>query len=331
MKSALTKALLLSAAVILLHSAFLAEVAKRLYSREHYQFFPMVLIAVGMIIWFRLKDYEGEIFGRISIRVFSYTVLATGIFAASTYLNSHWLGTVAALMAGWTLVWFIGGSPLASELRAPVSLLLLIMPLPSDYDRQLIMALQRNATEFASQMLDLSSIKHLPSGVTIQGTQKSFLVEEACSGIHSLFSCLCVVGVVCVIFRYGFLRAIVVLAQTIFWVLVANTLRVFLIVYCFTRWGWELDQGTAHEVLGIATYVVALGLTFSAHHLLLFVIPTKSSTSVNSPANGLKSKVDKFSRTLNEPRLSESASYGAAFALMAFVYAPLAIIRVWGN
>ena len=334
MNPSVSRILLLWVGLFLAHSFFLMGVGQRLYSREHYQFFPMVLVAVAGVVWFSLKDYDGSFRSQVSVRVMLYGLAAGVTFGAAAYLNSNWLGTAAALLAGWTLVWFTGGKKLASELRGPLSLLLLIFPLPLNYDSKIIIGLQKIATEFASQMLDLSGIRHLPSGVTIKTLQKNFLVEEACSGIHSLFSCLCVVGVVCTLFRYGFFRALFVLTSAVFWVIVANAVRVFSIVYCYALWGWHLDEGLAHEALGIFTYIVALGFTYSCHHLLLFVVPIRvqknASNAGTTKLSDFGSARKKLERFLNEPRLGESASFIAGMTMLVAVYAPFLALIVGG-
>ena len=69
------------------------------------------------------------------------------------------------------------------------------------------------------------------------------MVEEACSGIHSLFSCLCAVIFVCVIRKSGFLRIVINAVQTTGWVIAANAVRVFLVIYAFSEWDLPLDKG----------------------------------------------------------------------------------------
>ena len=60
------------------------------------------------------------------------------------------------------------------------------------------------------------------------------------------------------------------LAGSIGWALLANVLRVSVIAVTDVWWGWDLSSGWSHELLGLATFVVALCLTLSTDRWLHF-------------------------------------------------------------
>ena len=99
------------------------------------------------------------------------------------------------------------------------------------------------------------------------------MVAEACSGIHSLFSCVCVMVFVSVALRYRLIRILTNILQTVLWVIAANALRVFLVVYSYSVWELEIDSGWRHDALGIFTYAVALLMSLSTDRLLSFLVP----------------------------------------------------------
>ncbi len=268
-----SKAVTFFAAIVVVCMPFLFGIFRWMWAREHYQFFPLILVGVCWLIydrWASIQWLEAENF---SLRVGLYTFVSATIFVFAVRTNSHWLGLVACLSAIWAAVWLFGGQLAASELRLPFVFLLLIVPLPLNLDLMVIGELQRMAAALASAGLDMWGIRHMVSGVAIRTASKGYMVEEACSGIHSLFSALCSVVFYGVISRYGIARLFVLATLTVFWVLVANAVRVFLIVWVDSRWQISLDTGWRHDVLGVFVYLAILASAFSTDRFVRFLAP----------------------------------------------------------
>jgi exosortase/archaeosortase family protein len=96
---------------------------------------------------------------------------------------------------------------------------------------------------------------------------RRLLVEEACSGVHSLF-----VTLAAALF-YGFWRKfsavclVVLLAATAFWAVVVNIGRIVLVTWVVARSGMDLLGGWRHEAVGLAVVVLTLGLIASTDRL----------------------------------------------------------------
>ena len=225
----------------------------------------------------------------------------------------------------WTAVWFFGGKKTADELRAPVFFSLLVLPLPNNKDLVLIAKLQKLATECASQLLDLKGIYHGIEGVALFTPSKQYLVAEACSGIHSLFSCVCAVVLISVTLRSSLYRIGLNICQAVFWVIAANSLRVFLIVYTIETRGIELDVGWRHDLLGVFTYALAFGFSISFDRLIEFAVPRKSGLAV--PKTKGRGTVDKFHSFMNRSRLSRRSS-GVLTQILAGLFIMLGLWNV---
>lgn len=340
-QSRINRAFALAVGLVVSHLLFVWATAQRLASRDHYQFFPVVLIGVGVLVWFRVGDFKNKHKPKISVRVVAYGILACLLFVTANLLNSNWLGILSCILSLWTLVWFVGGSKLVNLVRGPLALLLLIVPLPMDLDLRLVLWLQQVATNCASSLLDMAGLRHGISGVAIMTEQKSFMVAEACSGVHSLFSCLSVIGVVCVLQRYGTFRCLLNIAQTIAWVLAANTLRVFLIVYSYKVWEVNLESGLPHDLLGAGTYCLALILALSTDRFFLFLVPASSlgslaETSLDDAApSGQAAKTliesgDSVKKFLNKPRVKEHRSTIVMFVVVFLFFVPIAALGATG-
>ncbi len=327
-----TKNILLAVGLVVVHASYLISTAQRLWSQEHYQFFPVVLATVAILIWYRLEGFQWEHKPRLTIRNGLYGLISLSLYAGAFLLRSDWIGTLSTLAFLWTMVWFAGGRKLASLLRGPIFLLLLIVPLPMGLDLRLIIELQRTATSIASGGLDICGVVHSLSGVAIITLSKSFMVENACSGIHSLFSCTCVMAVVCVVQHYGPVRVILNLVQTIGWVIAANALRVFLVVYSYTEWGIDLDAGLRHDLLGATTYGLALLFSLSTDRLLHFLAPANSHSTIARVKDFEPSNPDNWRKQirlyLDKPRMQQARTEMLAVAILFLMLSPLAVARM---
>ncbi|MEP3478679.1 MAG: exosortase U [Fuerstiella sp.] len=259
--------------VVLLHVIFLWQMMNWLWARDHYQFFPLIIIGTAALAAFRLQGAKWADSPTFSLRVICYLLGSFSLMLLATLANSHWLGTVSAMLLTWAGIWYVGGREIADRLRGPFFFLALAIPLPLNLDLNLIIAMQKLATASAGQLLDYFRITHVLSGVAIRTDQREFMVEDACSGIHSLFSCIAAMAFWGIVYRYSLLRILITIAQTTAWVLVANAVRVFLIVFARHRFDADLESGTLHELLGILTYAAALCLSLSTDQLLRFLVP----------------------------------------------------------
>lgn len=329
------------AVVCLAHAHFLFSLGRWMWGRAHYQFFPAVLIAAAFLAYKRRDTVQLNDSFRLGIRTGLIALTSVLLFVVGSLFQSHWLGYLSWLTAVLAIIWHFTGKSGAEQLRGPLFLLLLILPIPLNFDLKLIIWLQQLASQAASWLLDLLHIRHNISGIAIITVQKSYMVEEACSGIHSLFSCLCAVVFFCVWNRYHLFRILAVASVAVFWVLAANAFRVFMVVYSEARWGLPLDSGWRHELLGVVTYVIALGMSLSTDRLIRFFVPMVTADSVkastkfhtaNSTIEDLQNTSAKLKenleRFLSKGRVTQGATVAILLAIGVLIYAPLTIADV---
>ena len=324
---------------VCLFAIFFFGVAKRLWAREHYQFFPVVLLGSLTLAWYRLQEVKFVHAPRITARIIIYTFFAALLLVAATLIQGHLLGTISGVITIWALIWYLGGNQVINAIRGPMFLLLIVFPLPLNLDLKLIIGLQKLASTVASSFLDMQGIRHLLSGVAISTESKDFLVEEACSGIHSLFSCICVVAFVCVAQSYSLLRTTINIAQSIGWVIAANAVRVFSVIFAASNWGLDLGTGWRHEILGVCTYLAALLLAMSTDRLLQFIVPIarkatgKTEIAYEEADNALvqlAKSIEGFGTNLNEklnkPRFSQTQSLRITWLALGLLFLPTSAV-----
>lgn len=240
---------------------------------DHLNHFPITLALVAFLAY---RDMESLPAVRFRRSVFGIALLAFAAFlvAASVWLRSGWVGTMAALFVWWGGVELLGGRDARRAWRPAAILSWMLLQLPFGLDRTLIIAMQKIASTMASGWLDLQQIANAVTGVVIRTPQNDYLVEEACSGVNSLFAAA-TVGLFWVLYqRYGWIRSAIFLAVVACWVVLTNAVRVWAIVYADVRHGVDLTSEPGHTILGLLTFAGALALAASTDALFAFVLPT---------------------------------------------------------
>jgi exosortase len=160
-----------------------------------------------------------------------WSLLAVGSTALVFAIPSRWMASLAAIFWLIAAFNFVGGRSLTHQLQGPLMLLCAAMPLPVNLDNAFVVWLQQLATRLSSLWLDLIGVLHLATGVAINTGTQEYIVEEACSGIHSIFAAIAVGVGYAVLRGYSITRLLITVAQLLLWVVVANAIRVFSMVY----------------------------------------------------------------------------------------------------
>lgn len=176
-------------------------------------------------------------------------------------------------------LWAIGGPKIVVRLLPVWLLLWLMIPLPFNLDIKLVTSLQTLTAEWGSRLLDFFHVMHLRDGNYFSIDSKDpelaeLFVEEGCSGVRSLFAAVAVVVFYVLWMGHPVVRAVLLVACSVGWVLVANALRVVTITIC-ASFGHNLTKGFSHTMLGVAIFVVTMALVLSTDRLLMFFMPPR--------------------------------------------------------
>lgn len=253
----------LSAHLPLLSSHFL-----NLWNRPHYRFLPILLGVCVYLLWQRLPRRGDTPVVAAPILSSVLLVLSLLLLASGIWLTSPVLGAASAIFAtGFLIISFVGVRAIDSCIGV-WALMWVLIPPPLGYDLALISQLQAWTSSHASDVLDLLGIDHLMSGNVLTLADTTFFVDEACSGVHSLFALFGFTAVFVVFTSRGLRRGLLLLFATVPWALFLNMLRIVTIAVFHTRLQIDLSSGWPHEVLGFITFVIALLLTLSTDQLL---------------------------------------------------------------
>ena len=243
--------------------------AQTLWEKPHYQFFPWAVLGAAALAWRRRELLRSLTPG---LPVVSYTLLGLGgcLLLAAGYVVSPWLGMVAALIALIGYLWLLGGYRLFAALFPSLVLLFMLVPPPLGLDTRLILLLQTSTTNLASRTLDWLELPHVPFAHTLQVPGDQLLVDEACSGIASLFSVVTFTLFFCFYLRRKPAHLVTLVFFAAVFVILGNVARVVIITVLKSRYGVDLVNGWKHEMTGLVVFAVCLALTVSMDQAILF-------------------------------------------------------------
>jgi exosortase len=260
----------------LAHLPILIEQGKSLWARDHYQMFPLVLIFAGILARPAVAAARTAPASASDRRIgFGLLIVDWLILTFAVLIFSPVAGSLAFWFLLVATAYATGGWPTLRAAIPALAYLLLIIPPPFALDVKLVQLLQFYTSNASSRVLDLMGVYHAINGVIIEVGDKKYEIEHACSGISSLLSVLA-----CTLF-YVFwtgahwLRGTCLVLSSVFWVLIANVLRVVIIVFMDAQ--FEIDLSTdefpfyLHTMLGILLFAMTLGLIVSTDRLFAFI------------------------------------------------------------
>ena len=283
------------------------------WPRAHYQFFPFAFVAFGYLLWARQHSYNPR-----PKRILTLIVLDLLMLLAAALIKSPWLASVAL----WHLLLAVAVSrkdkDTGSSLAYLALLPLLAVRLPANTDFLVIQHLQDFTSRVASKVLNFVGCLHLRNGNVITLPSKTLMVEEACSGIQSLFTLIFLAVLICCYNRRRAFHAILVIASGVFFAGVMNVCRVISIALAEDWWQMDLTAGWSHDLLGYAVLGLAAGLLYNFDFFLLGFTERVPYGDLSAPGTEYRNPVVAFfnwlvaTRTRHTPRGLESVQFPPA-------------------
>ena len=260
--------------LLVAHLPMLFLLAKDLWSREHYQFFVFIPFAAAFLMWEGVNRLKGPVQAGNQIICYILILISALMLVVASLVTSGTLAAISALLTLATMIYGVGGWTLFKECFPGWVIFFLAVPPPFRLDDLLITTLQRWVAYGNGAILDVFGVEHLIQGTTVKIPGRQLMVEEACSGIHSLFSSLFVALLLALYSRRGVIHTLILLLVTVYWVLIGNLARVLLIVLADVKLGYTgLAEGLPHSMLSIFIFLVIIPLIFSTDRFLLFISP----------------------------------------------------------
>ncbi len=219
----------------------------------------LVPLAAGWLLWSRRRDVRRL---RLAPSLWGLSLLGPSIVVhvLAAWLSIHFLSGFAMVAAVWGLVWTLWGWPALQVLRAPLLYLLFMVPLPGVLLIAVSFAMKLQAAGLATWLLQGLGLSATQIGSTIQVPGVSVVVDDTCSGLRSLISLIALAVLWALFLPRGTPRrhrlALVAAALPI--ALVANMVRILLLVFIAGLYGTQAAEGFIHYGAGTVVFGVAL-------------------------------------------------------------------------
>lgn len=263
-----TVTVLLFAVAALAHGPVLVEYAARMWTKGHYQFFPVLFLVVGYLFFTSPPRFRKRNPKPPGALTFVALAILLAMVLLATGLNSPFLGILSFGLLICTAIGTLLGADSLKYMARFLWILVFVVPMPLNFDAQLIVTLQFWASGLASTFLDALGFVHFREGVVISTAENRFLTEEACSGIRSLFSALAAVALLGYWRNYPWMRQVVNLVHAGVWVLVGNAVRIVTVVVTADYGMPFFAHGVGHDLLGVGCFGLIVLLVVSLDRVL---------------------------------------------------------------
>jgi exosortase len=199
----------------------------------------------------------------IVVIVLGLLVLLLGVYGAELFLSRV---SLVILLAG--LVLSFGGWQLLKELRFPLLVLLLAIPIPYIVFNEITLPLQSLASKLASTLLPIFGVPVLRDGNVIELPAMKLEVAEACSGIRSLMSLFTLSVFYGYFVEKSNLRRALLALASIPIAIAANAVRILGTGLCVQYWDPDKALGFFHEFSGWVMFLVSLGCLYIVHRVM---------------------------------------------------------------
>ena len=188
---------------------------------------------------------------------------------------------------GWQRCWYFA---------FPIGYLVFAIPIPDSITIQITFPLREMVSVVASKLINMVGIPVYQEGNLLHLSGVSLGVEDACSGIRSLWTMLA--GAVAFGFVMGcnFFGSTLLTLLAIPLAIVQNLLRVFITAILCNFYGLKYAEGWRHELIGWLTFVLAVGAIMWLAWQIHLKFPSRKKAPAE-PSEEPDTDEDHFSQT----------------------------------
>ena len=252
------------AGLLLMAAPTLVTLARQDWSREFGAYGPIVLVTGGWLLWRRIPQIRAEATPGplwLSLLILAPAMVLYAVGRAYDFITLETAGVYGAGVAilqskvGWRVMlreWF------------PLLYLAFVIPPPNQILADITAPLKELVSYASTTWLSAFGVPVSREGVTLFVAQYQLLVEDACSGMNSL------VGLIAVSLLYIYLMrgsklvySLVLLVFVIPIAIIANIMRIMVLILLTYFFGNEVAQGFLHFTAGLLLFSTAILFVFA--------------------------------------------------------------------
>lgn len=247
----------------------LLALASQEWSRESGVHEPLVIATGAWLIWRDVQQLKPFIRRGAPLITFAILIPSLLIYAFGTAFDFLVLQAAGVYGAMLACTYEVLGGAVMARLWFPLFYLVFALPAPGWVLDQATAPLKQIASSFSTQLLQQFGVPVVREGVTLFIAQYQLLVEDACAGMNAILG-LTSLGLFYAYLQHGaswrYCAALAVFIIPI--ALLANVVRIIILVLITWQFGDEAAQGYLHGTAGLVTFATGLLLVFALDSML---------------------------------------------------------------
>jgi len=172
------------------------------------------------------------------------------------------------------MVLYAAGRKFLWAMAFPILYLIFAFPVPKRLDDlYVVLPLQRLAATISTQIINLVGIPVIREGNVIEVPGVQLFVEEACSGLHSLYSLIALGTAFVFMTERRNWEKIVLILSTVPIAIAANVFRVTLTGILAAKISPDFAKGDLHEYAGLLVFLLGLAMLIGLSAVLRWWFP----------------------------------------------------------
>lgn len=234
-----------------------------------------IVLATGAWLVYRclpvLRDATTEHQSWIVALILALALPVYAFGRAYDFVSLEAAGVYAVMLA---VAYRLFGWPALRSRLFPFLYLGFLVPPPGWAIDRATQPLQKLVSAVATDLVQYAGYPVARDGVTITIAQYQLLIEDACSGMNSIFGLTAIMlFYIYVLYRSSLKYALILIALIVPIAVIANIVRVVCLILLTYYFGDGVTQGFLHMGAGILLFSIALTLTFAADAILRQILP----------------------------------------------------------
>lgn len=251
----------------------LAETARICWENEDYSHGILLPFITIYLLWERRTEVKRLLSCESAPVPFSFLgllllIVGLGILFVGTVadlLYIRWVGFFPAVLGGLFLIF---GPRVSTLLAGPFLLNFMAKPVPDALVPQLFFPLQVLAARCSAHVLEVLNVPVHLMGNVIEIPGMTLMVEQACSGMRSVFALMTVSLIVLISVRMTFFGKTLVLLTSLAVAIGLNILRVAITGVLAHFYDRRAAEGFFHSFSGMIVFIVGLAIVYGIGRVL---------------------------------------------------------------
>lgn len=192
------------------------------------------------------------------------------LYIGAKYAGILTLVSLSMVFCLSSIVLYLVGWRMLCELAFPLFLLLLMIPIPSQFFSMATIPLQLFVSQVSVMVTSFFGVPVFREGNVIHLPEQTLEVVQACSGLRSLITLL-TLGVIISYFslKSNLLRVLLVVAAVPVAIFV-NIVRVMVMIWAFYYFDIDLTADSVHTIYGLVIFMLAMAILIGLKGVLAF-------------------------------------------------------------